>query len=137
VGIRVEPLLAGDSPGSDSALPVTLWWEADGPSRRDYRVSIQLLPPAGAGSNTPVSQQDGEPTRPTSGWRAGETIEEHHLVAVPDGVELAGHRLGVTMYAPEPRGGRLPAGLLGDAASDPRLSLLDDMAVFTGLFDDL
>ncbi len=66
---------------------VTLVWQAEAASERSYTVFVQLLNAEGR----VIAQSDALPAagaRPTTGWRAGEYIEDvHHLrfneVAVP------------------------------------------------------
>lgn len=62
-------------------LPVTLIWQADegAPPAQDYTVFVQLLNADG----TLHAQSDAPPSageRPTGGWRAGEYIEDTHLL---------------------------------------------------------
>jgi hypothetical protein len=79
VGTLAGFTLAADSFDRDAPLPVTLVWQAAGPTDRPYTVFVQLIDAAG----TLIAQSDAEPaagSRPTTGWRAGEYIVDAHTL---------------------------------------------------------
>jgi mannosyltransferase len=91
-----------------SAALVRLWWRAEQPLERRYKVSLQLLD----GGNQVVAQHDSEPaggTLPTDRWRAGERVADNHGVAIPFGVPPGTYRLAVVLYDGE-SGTRLRQG---------------------------
>lgn len=98
------------------ALVVVLIWESDGEVQGNYVVFSHLLSPGGE----LAAQHDGPPiqgVRPTPSWRAGEVIEDGHLVQLGDDVNPGKYELAVGMYDAETMqrvpvydasGGRLP-----------------------------
>jgi hypothetical protein len=95
----------------DDPPRLTLIWRAAGASELDYTVFAQLIDGAGR----VIAQSDSRPmnqARPTTGWRAGEYIEDAHSLRFN---ELEG---GLTGTA------RLIVGLY-DAATGQRLTLAD------------
>jgi len=80
---------------------VTLVWQPSATPSRDYRVFNHLVDAA----DKIVAQQDGVPvnwSRPTTGWLAGEAIEDVYDIALPPNVPPLKLRVG--LY--EPTGGQ-------------------------------
>jgi hypothetical protein len=87
-------------------LPVALYWRARQPIAADYHVFVQLVDQAGGR----LAGSDGPPalgTRVTSGWAAGETIEDRHGLALPIDLPPGDYRLIAGLYLPD-TGERLP-----------------------------
>jgi hypothetical protein len=88
-------------------LPVALAWRTARPLAADYHVFVHLLNAAGER----VAQSDGQPavwTRPTSGWRVGETVEDRHGLSLPADLPPGNYSLVVGLYTPSD-GARLHA----------------------------
>ena len=88
--LRPDPVPAG------GALLVTLYWQADAPPRADYTVFAQLLDERGA----LAAQFDSQPangTRPTSGWRPGDTIVDSRAIST-EGLAPGSYELWVGLY---------------------------------------
>jgi hypothetical protein len=87
---------------------LTLYWRPTGTPAREYRVFNHVLD---AASGKILTQRDGVPvnwSRPTTGWVAGESIEDVYDLELPPGARL---RLRTGVY--EPTGGQrllTPAG---------------------------
>ncbi len=108
--------LAGDSFALGDVLPVTLFWEARSPVAEVYKVTVQVLDPAGA----LVAQHDGEPVgglAPTSAWQPGQTVADRHGVLLPTGLAPGRYTLAVALYHAA-TGERLDAALDGTSAGD-------------------
>ena len=80
-------------------IEATLIWQAENETPISYRVFIHLLAP----DESILNQSDSEPAqwgRPTTGWLAGEIIEDHHQLLLPDDVP-AGTHLRIGLYDPD------------------------------------
>lgn len=87
-------------------LQVTLTWQANAPIIEDYTVFAHLVDETG----TLVSQRDTPPVsgfRPTSGWVAGDVVEDRLGVYVPHSASTKPLRLRLGLYRPAD-GRRLP-----------------------------
>jgi len=122
VSFGEEVRLAGYElePG-ESALRLTLWWQALEPPQADYTVFVHLFDPS---TGEIVAQSDQMPrdgAHPTSWWAAGEVVGE--TVTLPlDGVEPGVYRLAVGLY--DRSQARLQAvGPAGERIPDDRLIL--------------
>ncbi|HLU11055.1 MAG TPA: hypothetical protein VK003_15395, partial [Oceanobacillus sp.] len=95
----------------DTPPEVTLLWQAgDSPSEVSYTVFVQLLNADGR----VIAQSDALPmsgSRPTTGWREGEYIEDRHVLAYNDLASTGEATLIVGMY---------------DATNNQRLRLADE-----------
>ncbi len=101
-------------------LLLTLFWEAETRVSTDYKVFVHLLDEDGS----ILAQHDSQPmggVRPTSGWRIGEGVEDHHGVLLPE-VPPGEYRLVVGVYDPE-GGERLPIADGGERAMGDSLLL--------------
>jgi hypothetical protein len=81
-------------------LPVSLVWEAGEAVTENYKVFLHLVDTTGQ----VVAQQDSEPVggwRPTTDWRAGELIEDHHGVATTPSTVAGEYELVVGLYDAE------------------------------------
>jgi hypothetical protein len=77
-------------------LQVTLFWQALGPTGRNYQVFTHLTKPSGL-----VAQHDGAPAcalAPTSGWEPGEIIRDEHDIPVGQDAPPGAVQLVVGMY---------------------------------------
>jgi len=86
-------------------VPVTLVWEAADGISESYKVFLHLMDAAG----NVVAQQDSGPVggwRPTTDWRGGELIEDHHGVVTTPSMVAGEYELVVGLYGAE--GQRLP-----------------------------
>jgi 4-amino-4-deoxy-L-arabinose transferase-like glycosyltransferase len=87
-------------------VPLTLFWQGQLPPQEDYQVFVHLIGVDGQ----PVAQTDSAPaggSRPTSGWRQGETIVDRHGLLLPDTLPAGHYELRMGMYRPSD-GQRLP-----------------------------
>lgn len=76
------------------SLRISLVWRASGPLSVDYSVFVHLV---GADGRR-WAQHDGAPVtglRPTSGWQAGETVEDRHGLLLPPAMPEGDYRLEV------------------------------------------
>jgi hypothetical protein len=81
------------APGED--LHLILWWRAERPPSRDYKVFVHL------GLGEPVAQWDGYPglnTSRTSEWAPGATFEDHILLRIPPDLPPGQYALTVGLY---------------------------------------
>ncbi len=97
-GYRLD--LGQATPGG--AIRLTLIWQALRPSERPLRVFTHLY---NMTDTTGVyAQHDGDPANgqaPTTGWLAGEYIEDEHILPIAPSVAPGQYRLAVGMYDPE------------------------------------
>jgi hypothetical protein len=114
VGFDDQIELAGYSATRDEdALSVTFVWHALEPPDGDFTVFVHLLDASGQ----TIAQHDSQPDSgayPTSVWDAGETVADEHILALPSGFVLEGHRLRLGLYALG-TGERLPLTGGGDS----------------------
>ncbi len=78
-------------------LSLTLRWQTSTPIETPYTVFVRLLDAA----RNPVAQSDAVPdggARPTMRWRPGETIEDRHLLVLPDDLAAGPYQLVVGLY---------------------------------------
>ena len=107
-------------------LHLTLYWRALGPSAQRYKVFTHLLDD---GSRV-VAQDDSEPGSgafPTTGWVAGEIIEDRYVLALPDDLAPGRYTLEVGMY--DPRSGERVPVLRSDVPVRDDAALLTEVAV--------
>jgi hypothetical protein len=96
---------------SPENLEAQLVWQAEAAAAISYTVFVQLIDADGR----VVAQSDSAPargSRPTTGWRAGEFIEDRHTLRVNPGFsadQMVGARLIAGMYDPA-TGARLQMG---------------------------
>jgi mannosyltransferase len=98
--LSTEQARAGES------VTVTLYWRARQPIPESYKVTVQLLSPAG----TLVAQDDSLPaqwSRPTTSWLPSEVIVDPHTLQLGPGVEQGRYALITALYH-EQTGERLP-----------------------------
>ncbi|HYN88586.1 MAG TPA: glycosyltransferase family 39 protein [Ardenticatenaceae bacterium] len=99
------------APGT--SVPVTLLWQAGGPTERSYKVFVHLRDQ----SNQVVAQHDGYPAggdAPTDTWAAGEVVRDEHALELRGELAPGRYTLVVGFYH-EASGERLPlAGGAGD-----------------------
>jgi hypothetical protein len=106
-------------------LPVTLVWKAGVGISQSYKVFLHLVDAKG----NVVAQQDSEPVggwRPTTDWRAGESIEDHHGVVTTPSMIAGEYELMAGLYDSE--GQRLPVmdqegHVVGDKVSLGRIQV--------------
>ena len=80
-------------------VPLTLFWQRQGPILEDYSVFVHLLDRSGQ----PAAQTDSAPvggSRPTSGWREGEVIVDRHGLLLSDDLPPGEYALQVGLYLP-------------------------------------
>jgi 4-amino-4-deoxy-L-arabinose transferase-like glycosyltransferase len=102
-------------------LPLTLYWEADGPTDLDYTVFVHLLGPDGL-VHGQVDTFPGGGVAPTSSWAAGQVVVDEIALPVAEDAPAGVYHVAVGMYEAA-SGGRLP---IGDRGGD---LLADDQAV--------
>jgi hypothetical protein len=99
LGWEMEPA----APRAGETVSVRLVWKALASAETSYAVFVHLVD----GSGQIVAQQDSPPglgMLPTSGWVAGEVVDDRHPLTLPAGR----YTLRVGLYAPAD-GARLPA----------------------------
>ena len=95
------------------SLELALWWEAFTAPRDDYVVFAHLvLPPDAVWAQMDSMPQGGE--SPTSTWLAGQRIEDHYRLTLPDNAPADTYLLKVGLYDPVTLN-RLPAGTSDNA----------------------
>ncbi len=85
--------------GSASALTLTLFWQAEGPSALPYTVSAQLLDADGV-LRAQRDQQPGAGAFPTTGWVRGEVLADTYRIELPADLAAANYALVVKVYDP-------------------------------------
>jgi mannosyltransferase len=108
--------LAGDPFAPGDVLAVTLFWEAQSPVAEAYKVTVQVLDPAGV----LVAQHDGEPVgglAPTTAWQPDQTVTDRHGVLLPTGLAPGRYTLAVALYHAA-SGERLDAAVGSESAGD-------------------
>lgn len=119
--VGMGPLPAVVRPGDH--IEATWHWEALGETPTSYTVFVQLIGPDGvvwgSGDGLPV---DG--AQPTTGWAAGDIIEDTHRMWLPDETPPGVYRVVVGFYDAQ-TGERL-------AAVDPSGAALDENAAAIG-----
>lgn len=103
------------------ALPLTLYWQGDGPTDLDYTVFVHLLGPDGR-PHGQVDRSPGGGAAPTTSWAPGQVIVDVLSIPVADDAPAGDYRIAVGMYDGA-SGGRLP---VTDASGNP---LPDDRAI--------
>jgi 4-amino-4-deoxy-L-arabinose transferase-like glycosyltransferase len=113
VGYGLAPQPA--SPGE--TLTVTLYWTVVMQPTQEYTIFVHLLK-----GSAQLAVADGPPAAgdyPTSMWRAGDTIEDSHLISLPPDLRPGDYSIAVGLYDPVTgsRAARLDGA--GDSASLP------------------
>jgi mannosyltransferase len=89
-------------------LTLTLHWRVEQTPNTRYKIFVHLLDASGR----VVAQRDGEPLadlRPTTTWRAGETIVDNYGVFIEPGTPPGDYRIEIGVYRADD-GARLPVG---------------------------
>jgi hypothetical protein len=110
VGYDLSPSSA--RPGEK--LTVTLYWQPQSEIKFDYSSYVHLVDEEGRGI-TQSDLQPGGDYYPTSLWRPGEVLRDHHVLTISPDVAPGVYRLVVGMYrhpSLEPLGGPADVGLL-------------------------
>ena len=92
------------SPGG--TLPLTLYWQGDGPTDIDYTVFVHLVGPEGQNHGQLDYHPGGGPA-PTTSWAPGQAIIDDLALPVDGDAPQGTYTIAVGMYDPK-RGGRLP-----------------------------
>jgi hypothetical protein len=87
-------------------LAVTLYWQAMVPIKQDYHafVHLEAASPDSTGTSQIWGQADGRPvcwTYPTTDWRPGQVIADHHAIAIRPDTPAGSYPLLVGMYLPD------------------------------------
>jgi hypothetical protein len=105
--VRLQPLVTTvDKNFEEEVLSIDLLWEIDQPVEEDLTVFVHLYGPGGELLN----QADGYPIAglaPFWLWQAGQTIEDHRSLTLPDGANQEEYTIGIGLYNPA-TGERLP-----------------------------
>lgn len=104
-GVRLLGYDLRGHPSPGGQLAVTLYWSSKAPLDESYHVFVHLANHEGG----LVAQADGIPAdwlRPTTTWREGEVITDHHTLEIPPNLPEGPYHLCVGLYQPE--GPRLP-----------------------------
>ena len=102
-GVVQETVSAGES------IPLTLYWEAEGPTERDYTLFVHLIGPGGELVGQ-VDRVPGNGAAPTSTWAEGQVIVGEVALPTAPSAETGRYRIAVGFY---------------DAAYGERLSVTD------------
>ncbi|MBN1978372.1 MAG: glycosyltransferase family 39 protein [Anaerolineae bacterium] len=109
-GFDVSPLPLGEGTGvrarPGDALPLTLTWQADGPTDIDYTVFVHLVGPDGL----PHGQLDvfpGGGSAPTSSWAPGQVVVDELALPIAADAAPGTYHVAVGLYDAA-SGGRLP-----------------------------
>jgi len=97
-------------------LTLTLDWRAVSTPTARYKVFVHLLD----ANNQVIAQRDGEPigdTRPTTTWRAGESIADNYGILIEPGTPPGEYTIEVGMYRADD-GARLPISQGGQDIGD-------------------
>jgi hypothetical protein len=86
-------------------VPLTLYWQADGPVSRRYKIFTHLFGEQfnAAQGNFLWGQQDNEPaenSHPTTLWRTGEVIVDRYRIPFADGAPPGSYQLHIGLYDP-------------------------------------
>jgi hypothetical protein len=114
-GYTLAPFAGRSDYQPGDIVPVSLEWEVAQSPAADYTVGVYLLDVAGALH----VQQDIAPVDgfyPTSTWRPGKSVIDHHGLLLPDNLPAGEYRLAVALYDWH-TGARLP--VVGPAGSSP------------------
>lgn len=106
--------LAGEPAAGGDVLQLTLFWQPTQPVGQRYKVFAHLLGPG----DTLWGQRDSEPgggLRPTTTWKAGESIRDNYGLLILPGTPPGDYRIEVGMYSLD-TGQRLP---ISDANGKP------------------
>jgi hypothetical protein len=106
---------------SESAIPISLTWQAVGQPAADYTYFIHLYR-AGAEDEPPVAQLDQQPCLPTSQWHEGEIVMETAVFALLPDLPPGEYTLGLGWYS-WPSFERLSLTASNDSLPDNRISL--------------
>lgn len=93
IGIDLSPIPA--KPGEK--LTVTLYWKAVGETDKSWTIFVHLLRPDGR----VLAQDDSIPARggrPTTGWVAGEIVEDQHVLFIPPDIPSGLYSLEIGLY---------------------------------------
>ncbi len=101
---RLTPPLTGGVGGGylltlqpGDKLPLSLYWQTDGPTDAPYTVFVHLI--AADGFNR--TGQDNQPvwgSYPTTLWQSGEKIVDKYTLTIPEGTPPGDHRLRLGWY---------------------------------------
>ena len=120
-------LLGYDHALEDSALELTLHWQAIQRPSGYYKTFVHVFDPA---TGTVVAQHDAVPrdwTYPTNWWEAGEVVSD--TIVIPIGDAPPGHyQVAVGMYDPDSGERLLVSGATGESRSRDRVILPDEVA---------
>ena len=89
-------------------LTLTLHWRAEQTPNARYKIFVHLLDASGR----VIAQRDGEPLadlRPTTTWRAGETLADNYGVFIEPDTSPGDYRVAIGVYRAED-GARVPVG---------------------------
>jgi len=105
-GIRLLRVKVPDDGVPGAAVPVTLIWQAKGPTGRNWKVFVHLLDAQG----TVRAQGDSYPAddgAATVTWREGEVVVDTHILDLPPNLAQGSYAVRVGFYD-ETSGERLP-----------------------------
>lgn len=124
-GFDISPLPLGEGTGvrahAGDTLPLTLYWQGDGPTDIDYTVFVHLVGPDGL-LHGQLDYFPGGGSAPTSSWASGQVIVDTLALPIADDAASGTYHIAVGLYDAA-SGGRLPI----TNSSGQRLS--DDQAI--------
>jgi hypothetical protein len=78
-------------------IPLTLYWQADGPTDRGYTLFVHLLGPDGL-PHGQIDRIPGNGSAPTSSWAAGQVIVEEIALPVAADAPPGAYHIAVGFY---------------------------------------
>jgi hypothetical protein len=105
-GIRLLRAKVPDDVRAGEAVPITLVWQAHGPTARNWKVFVHILDAQGSvraqGDGYPADNSAATPT-----WREGEVVVDSHMADLPRDLPQGSYTVRVGFYD-ESTGERLP-----------------------------
>lgn len=111
-GVRLRAVALPQTAAPGDMVPVTLVWQAGGPTDRSYKVFVHLRD----GANQVVAQDDRLPaggSALTNSWAPGEVVVDEHRLDLPSDLPAGRYAVVVGLYRDED-GARLPLAAGGD-----------------------
>jgi hypothetical protein len=100
---RIRPSVASFEQAGPRAFKVAYRWQVDDTLPDDYMSFVHFGNPGpDAGDEGIKFQADHDPARPTSGWKAGETVEDGpYTIQVPEALPDGDYEWTIGLYRPD------------------------------------
>ncbi len=116
IHLRGYAVAASATFGPGDVVPLTLFWEAEGPLEASYKVTVQLLDEEGRLS-AQVDTVPGDGLAPTTSWEEGQVVVDRYGVYLPWEIPPGRYWMIVALYHPV-SGERLTAVVDGEEMGD-------------------